>query len=431
MTRKVHLRVNWDTVVTETPEFKTTVFTSSNGREQRSAERLSPRRTINFGTLLNKNALRNAQNLHNLIGTESLMIADPTRRAAVLTSSVADGATVLPIDFLPDWLTAGIDIAVVEPTRTVFTSVASTSAGSLTLVSGLSKAISVGASIQPAIIVTPAHKASFSASTDTLATHSATFNQVAGSLLPELGSPALPVFESRPVLAVGPNWSRALVSSFETAVDTVDYERGIWKDYLRHDIVSRISQFDYLGRSADTIGQVVSLFNDCRGRQGEVWCPTWMEDMVPTTGITIGQTEITVEGRYLADFYAGSKTHKAIAIRLSNGEWIYRRVTDILVNGLNPGEFTNDFSDDFRNGESIIQIDEPFATNVELPEDFSEIHFATPMDVNAERLEIVGVHWLHLCRFANDQLSIQWITNDVAQLVANIQTLEYFAPEDL
>jgi hypothetical protein len=428
---KLHLRANWASAVSESFEYRTTIFTTSGGREQRSAERSTPRREVKFLSLMSQNAMRNMQALMDRKGVELLQIADPIRTSQILGQSLTAGQTIIPLDLIPAWLEAGVDIAFVEPNKTVFATVLSVASNSCTLVSGLSKAVALGAEMRLAITGYMGDRSTMTAATDAVASFPIVFEQAIGMPVPPMAAAALQTFESRPVLTVGPNWQRGASATFESAVDKVDFERGLVKRFLRHDILNRIAQFDYLGRGADSIGSLIALFAACKGRQGEFWCPTWLEDMIPSSGITVGETEIAVEGRYLADFYAASKINKAIAIRLSDGSWVFRRVTGITVNGLNPGEFTNDFSDDFKNGESIISVDSPFTTTAEAGSDYSTIQFITPLNVSATRLEIVGVYWLHLCRFASDQLSVQWITDDVGQATAQVITLEYFAPEVL
>lgn len=431
MTRKVHLRANWANQVSEVIKFKTSIFTSSGGKEQRSAERLTPRREVRFTALLNGTARQLIQTLLETKGVAPIQIADPIRLSTVVPEIVPIGATVFTVEKRPAWLVGGVTAALVTEHSTAFVDVLNVSGNLITLVDPLVRPIPAGAAVRLAMGGSLKSKATFSAVTDSVASLPVTIEQEVGAAMPLLGPDDLPTFEDRPVLTVAPNWQRGASVSIESQIERIDFDRGVYRDYLKHDILSRITQFDYTGRGTEDLGALLTLFNACRGRHGDFWCPSWLADMTPTEGIEIGDTQINVDGRHIADFYNTSKMHKAIAIRLSDGQWLFRRVTGITVNGADPGEYSDDFSDDFTTGSSIIEVDEPFETDAELPEDFSTLRFITPLNVNAFRLEILGVYWLHLCRFATDEMTVNWITDDVGQATAQIMALEYNPVETL
>ena len=100
-----HLTPNWSENVTETYEFRTTVFTSYSGREQRVAERLTPHRTVSFSTLLWDDRLLAFKALMHSRGADSISIADPARYGAVLSIEASIGATDIVVESAP-WLTA-------------------------------------------------------------------------------------------------------------------------------------------------------------------------------------------------------------------------------------------------------------------------------------------------------------------------------------
>lgn len=83
-----------------------------------------------------------------------------------------------------------------------------------------------------------------------------------------------------------------------------------------------------------------------------------------------------------------------MAIRRSNNAWLYRYITGISTDGTN----------------STITFDSSFTFDVDLE-------------------AVVGLYWLNVCRFATDTMTVQWITDEVAQTVFQITTLEALPAE--
>jgi hypothetical protein len=103
---------------------------------------------------------------------------------------------------------------------------------------------------------------------------------------------------------------------------------------------------------------------------------------------------MVVRGSGVGNSYLQSTVEKAVAIKLFDGSWLYKEVTD-----LEPDDQT-----------TIITFDDAFTLDVALG-------------------DVVGLYWLNVCRFATDAMTVQWITNEVAQTVLQIKTLEALPAE--
>lgn len=429
-----HLIPNWNDSVGETYEFKTTIFTSHSGKEQRMADRLLPRRRVSFGALLWDTRLRAFQAFLHDRGNSTITIPDPARYAAVLAENAAAGSTSIVITNVPPWLESGMPIALSDLDQTEFRGGSSlVNVGSysfdydddfdtetqavLTLTNPLTRSWPQGTVVRPVIEGRLRKEVDLDFRNDSVATVNISLAIDPPSEVPVINTADFVMFEDRPVLLAAPNWTQPPSVNHVTSFDEVDYGRSIIRTYLPIEFYTRITQFNYLGRSRDTIGQLFNMFIAMRGRQGEFYCPSWISDMVASSGIATGSDELTVTGGNFASSYNDSTVNRALAIRLADGRWIFRKVVSIeAVSDAGVGSFDEDFSDDFEGGDGIGS--------------FSRITFDSPINEDIYRRDISMVCWLNVCRFATDTLSIRWSTDDVAQSVAQIMTLEALPPEE-
>jgi hypothetical protein len=430
---QVHLKPNWSASVSETLEYKTSIFTTTGGKEQRQAERSLPRRSLKFTSLMGKTAIANFNALLQARGTELLAIADPAREPAETITTRAAGATTITVDDIPSWMIVGAKIVIQNKDRSHFATVSALNATTkvVTFAPALQVESVLGALVRPRVEGRMSKTSGIAAITTAVATSQVTFQVEPGSPKPDITDLTIPTYGGRPVLNVAPNWSNGIESTSDVSDVIVDYDRGIPISFLSHDMVQRTTQFNYLARKHGSVGQVAELFMACKGRLGEFWCPTWVDDFEPAAGFESGDTSIRVQGRHIADNYAASKTHKAIAIRLSDDTWIYRQISFISVSGSNPGAFSNDYSKDFYSGESVIGVSSPFTRTAHLAEEESVVSLVNPLTMSAGRLEIAAIYWLQLCRFASDQLTIKWHTDSTGSIATGVVALEYLPVETL
>lgn len=427
-----HLTPNWSENVTETYEFRTTVFTSYSGREQRVAERLTPHRTVSFSTLLWDDRLLAFKALMHSRGADSISIADPARYGAVLSIEASIGATDIVVESAP-WLTADMLLVLSDLDNSEFVGGEElTSVGSFsidydedfdTLLSGvqigittpLTKVWPKGTVIRPAVSGRLNKTVTLSYVTDRVATSSITLEVNVPSGAPLMGSTSLGTFNSRPVLLASPNWAQPPSVTLSSGIEEVDYDRGIVKTFLPVEFYTKITQFNYADRSRDDIGVVLTLFNQMRGRQGEFYCPSWTTDMLPSGGIVSGSAYLTVVGSAVAETYALSTVETALAIKLIDGTWLFRKIISIIAtDDPGPGAFSLDFDESFDMGSSGL---------------FSKIEFDTVVGVDVAQSQIAMICWLNVCRFASDSLTIRWLNDDVGQAVVQIMALESLTPE--
>lgn len=429
-----HLIPNWSDPVTETYAFRTTVFTSRSGKEQRMAERLLPRRTVKFATLLWGSGLTDFHALLHDRGAGTITIPDPARFAAVLERDAPAGTSELYITSVPPWLKPGMALSLSDLDYTEFRGGSTiTTIGSFSidydssdfdvrrrarvlLTAPLTRRWPKGSAVRPVIEGRLPTEVTLDYRNDSIAESDLTLDVLTGSQTPDLGDVTFETFNGRPVLLIAPNWVQPPNVTITTPFETVDFERGITKTYLPIEFYTRIMQFNYLGRSRDSMATLLELFVRMRGRQGEFYCPSWLSDMVPVGGIAADSSVMTVAGSAAATAFADSTVNKAVAIRLNDGRWVFRQVASIAVtNEAGPGAFNQDYNADFDTGGQ--------------PGQFSVLTFTQPIAEDIYREQITMVCWFNVFRFASDTLTIRWSTDDVAQVVTQVMTLESLSPE--
>lgn len=425
---ELHLIPNWSGGVKETYEFLTTVFTSRSGKEQRSAERMTPRRDVQFTSLLYGSALRVFKGAMHNRGNSLLSIPDAARYGATLIQDAPQSATEIVIRPVPTWLEDGVEISISEfldSEQVGAFSVAQVSSFStsysdafgnggkavITLDSGLSEAWSAGAQIRPVIYGRLEENVAVDFLTDAIAEVDVNFKVNPPSNVPDLGVSEVTTFDSRDVFLVNPNWVSAPRVQYDTPYESVDYDRGVIETYLPIDFYTKVTQFNYSGRGGEDIKQILSLFVRMKGRRGEFWSPSWLSDLEPLSQITSGGNTLLVRGSDVRDDYSGSTVDSAIAIMKKDGSWVFGKVSSLTYSGSTPsGAFNLAYDEDFDAGSGS-----GIYTLITFEDNFTE---------TVARKDIEMVCWLNLCRFASDALTIEWLTDNLARCVLNIMTLE-------
>lgn len=427
----LHLIPNWSSGVRETFQYRTTILTSESGREQRSAHRMVPRRTIDFSTALHDTVLRRFKGAMHNRGAATITIPDPAREIASLMVDAPVGATELILDWAPPWLAVGVQIGISDLTHTEWKAVSSTAfvgafssafddsfdvAGGqrsrVTLSSPLTEAWPAGAEIRPVVTGRFPQSVSIQYQTSNTATAQLSFEVLHPSLPPILPEPPGTIHIGREVLLAEPNWISPPRVDFVTPYETVDYGNMV-AAYLSPDFYTKTAQFAFTGRHNDHIARVFGTFNRMLGRRGEFHCPTWVSDFIPAADIVGGSSSFVVREGDIAAEFNDSTVERNIGILLTNGEWIFRGVTSLQeVTSVQSGAFSRAYDDSF----DVAPSSDARYTRINVHAPFG--------GQTIPRRDIAMISWLNVSRFAADALTIEWYTDRVARIVANITSLE-------
>ena len=390
----IFLKPNWGNGVKETLEFLTTIVTSDRGKEQRSAERTHARRSVSFEAVLHADALRDLKaDLHERSDFLSY-IPEPVHRLSTVAVYAPLGSTTVQFVDVVSSDHIGKRVCIMGGKRNFFATVSGIVGSTVTFSAPIEREAVAGDDLRLCVEGRMPTSVSVKYVADDIAYFNADFNQNPGTPNINYGTSAFPTFRGREVFNEKPNWDNPPSVEIVSEYNVTDFKRGVIRTYSPIDFISRVTQFTFLGRNTAKMNRLIDFFQRQLGRCGEFWCPSWTSDLRMVQPITNGNNYIVVAGRKVADYYASSTVEKAVAIRRSNNDWLYRYITGITTDGTN----------------STITFDAPFTFDVDLE-------------------AVVGLYWLNVCRFATDTMTVQWITNEVAQTVFQITTLEALPAE--
>lgn len=236
--------------------------------------------------------------------------------------------------------------------------------------------------------------------TDGVAEISVVFNvEPASEQLRNLGTASLEVAD-REVWTKPFNWREGVDVDFTHAINQVDFGRGKVQNYYVVPYSSQVRQMTYTAYDNEAAEDLRRLFERMAGRRGEFYLPTGEQDVTLKMTAGAGTDTLRAEGTDMAQAYGDDTVYRGVAVYMRNGDVFYRYVRFIFeVNDL--------FGDD-----TVIQCDGPWPYDI------------VPADVKR-------ISWMPVFRFASDVFTIEWKTDQVAEAILSVQTLENLAVDEL
>lgn len=376
---------NWRDSIKQSIEYQTSIIESRDKTEQRIAERETPRVGFSFSLIGWQDRYRAMRRTLAKSGDASVRYASPVEGVR-LASGAPAGATNVTVEDLPPWLTVGAQIGLTGPREIGFHEVTSISGSTLALDPPLTAGYPVASLAARVYSARLASATTLSVVTRDVGESNVTMSLEPGTVTRELTAAAL-THNGRPVLTLTPNWSENLSETFTSYNTTVDYGYGVIETITNADFMDTVRQWTFLEGSQADIAQLVDLFWSMKGRQGEFCAPSWQADIIPAD--TLSGNTLVVAGTDFAAAWADDPIYSNIAVWLTDGSLLCRKIASIVP----------------VSGNSIITLSEAWPR--ELPQ-----------------AEIAMVSWLHVCRFATDNLEIEWITAEVAQSAVSIRLLK-------
>lgn len=386
---------DWASKFKVTYDYKTEIIESRRGNEQRVSLREVPRVTYDFTCNLSERDYRTAASV--ILQSYDTQISMPIwNRATRLTASI--GGTAFTTETNESSIFVGADVIFIWRsllgTVNQVATVATKSGKNITLTAAPSVTIPADA------VLYPMAKGHLSASTKTSAIGdrngviSISF-EVDPSFEVMRSIPTAPMtYDGYELILIEPNWTNDVSIEYSTMMDTLDYGVGVKSFYSPKPFNDRVTTATYLGASRDEVNALIDIYRRARGRLGEFYMPTFVEDMRLTEPLTAGHRTLTMYGgQGLIDFDL-SVAFTRIAIIYMDGTVETRKVTDIDTGG----------------GVTIVTLDSDIT------------HDVSPEDVNM-------ICWLPLCRFASDTLVVEWITDSVGEVGFTTKMLEALSAE--
>lgn len=382
-------RPNWSTSVTVDLEYRSDIFTSRSGKEQRQALRYQARKRVDYKIALHRDKLREFERLVARWQTRPIAMGDPSRHT-LTTDMLAVMVNRVTVAEVPRWLTVGATVMLESGDDRIIMVVGAVGAsGEITFTSPAQRTWPAGTSIRPTISGLLDSSLTQTNLTNELAEVDISFDVTPGSEPVITTAPDMHAHNGREVFRFSENWSESVGTTFEWAREDVDFNYGRRVAFSPTDFGGKIRKSTFLNVSADRAREMSDFFNRMKGQQGEFYWATGLNDLPPVAPLLIGGDSLRVGGRDTFDAFGEDTVYKAVAIRLNDGRMIYRSIIDMYVS----------------QGDTFIQFAEPWLFTVQTS-------------------EILCISWMTAARFASDQFTEEWITSEVMQTSLAIKTLE-------
>lgn len=365
---------NWDQPFVESFEFKTDIFTSVSGVEQRRSLRRDPRITLEQKIVTY--GADTTRLKRQMVLWASYPFAMPDWARTALSGPASAGVRVIPIKAAIPGAGAGSRIIIVTPNGEArLYSVESATASQLVTVEPLPQPIQEGSLVALALIGYIPSGMQQPQITDTVARMSVRFEADPGTVpIVDKGQP-LASHNGIEVVMLRPNWQQSVDVTWDYAVFDVDFGRGAKLRYHPVGFMRPSVKWSMRGMDRARSDALAAFFHRRAGRLVPCYVPSLVNDLPPIGEIGSNATKFTVAGLD-AKAYWDKNVQRAIRIEGAAGEVYYRNVTDIRQNGAN---------------SDVI------------------------LDASVPRTASATISWMTKCRLASDLLVLSWRSEMIAE----------------
>lgn len=324
------LTPDWSNGVNEKVGFLTDVLTAWSGKEQRRALRIAPRRKFAFSTFMQGQEKRFIENAM-FSWTAQIWALPIFPDGQYLAHPIAGGDTAVTCDTVNrDFVAGGLAMVLTNAANYEVLQVDTVSSGSLGLTRTAVGNWGIGSKLYPVRASRMLTNPRFSRDAQQLASISPEFTVVEPCDWP--AATGLPTYRGLPVLEDSPDMSKSNEAGYAREANITDYSTGAMEvdDTAQLGFPSNAHQWYLRGRSARAAFR--SLLYLLKGRQGEIWVPSYDADMLAVSDISSSTTTITCEAAGVA-LYAAVQNRQDIRIELLSGAVFYRRVTGATAGG--------------------------------------------------------------------------------------------------
>lgn len=369
--------------------FWTDIVTSRNNTEQRRALRNSPRFGLDYRATVKGSELSEANRWLRAWQNKPTVIPDFARWARLTGASIV-GASTLTVSPLPAWAAEGQRLVLCGDVmeEVLVDSVAGTT---INLVEPLANAWAIGAVLRPTFFGLLAAKTSSSRLTPGAAEISVDFEAYPGGSPPRAAGAAWATLGTREVFTLDPDYHSSPSVSYVWPVEQVDAKRGRTAQFRPIDRAERTLEADISGLDVTTATQLEQFFDRMRGRRGAFYVPTGEKDFSLAATAGSGTATFLHSGLDIADDFGSinyANIETAIAVFLTNGTRIYRRITDIAASG----------------GNSLITVSATWGTAL-------------------TTANVARISWMPIYRFASDDFTTSWQTPLSARARVSFQSV--------
>lgn len=384
---------NWRDQYSIRYEYRTDIFTSRSGKEQRRSQRTTPRRQFTSTVTRDRAEMRRLDRFVYSNQDREIVVPDLLRHVST-TSAMPAGAQQVDIDSVPEWLVVGVSVIFVDGDQQLLRTVVTITGSTVWFDGETPDTWEPETRLHPVVIGRMASDVDVEQITDEVAEVSLSFAATPGIAPINVGSP-VEAFNGREILTIPHNWSRGVGGSYNHSVDTVDFGRGRTQTFRPVSFGTRLHQVGFTFGTQAEAQAAVQFFGRMKGQRGEFYMESHANDLIVVAPVAAGGTVLTFDGTDLYDTYAADTVHRAVIITIAGSEYRYSRS---IAQFMNTGT------------QTLI-----------------ELAVALPVDIDPDRVQ---VSWLRASRFAVDLLELQATTDAVAQTQLAVKTLEDLSVDD-
>lgn len=387
------LYVNWQSQYAVEYQFKTDIFTSRTGKEQRRALRQTPRKVFDYLSTPYRELFRAFQDLLASWHNNVVIMAELPRQVVLVEPLMVEDMTAEIAPNNADWLVPGMPVIVAHGDLYESRNIESVAGTTVTFTGPGLGDWPTGAKLHPAVSGRVSGSLTGRHLTSNVATVQVQFEVTpASEIVLPLPNPPI-VFNGRELFDTKFNWLHEVDVNYESEREVVDYTFGRVLIATPFPFSSVMRKVTFLGKNYDEAKLLLDFFCRCRGQRGEFYMPTWEQDIIIYQTVLANSPDMRIRGTDFYTAYKDSTVYKAVMVRLKNGTVFYRRVQSVVLR------------DDDIGVDSVIICTETFPVSF------------TPDD-------ILMISWMPVWRHATDTLTIVWETHSVAQVEMTFKVLE-------
>ena len=369
----------------------TDIITAESGREQRIALRETPEHSIEA----TYTAIREDANVMDslLWGWQNRLFAYPLWQLPVkLTAPVVMGNTVIPVTSTQykRFIAGGLGVIYNSAKKYEAFEIDTVDANSITLKRALRAGWPQGCEVLPLRTARAENAIKQQWPVNQMVTAQIRFVMEDD---PEFTPTELgPLYQGYYIMPLRPNWTESLEESVERNFDSIENEIGR-RDYSYHSEVPSVTRgFLWFLQNVVNIDAFIKWHYARRGSQVPFWVPSWKDDLTLAAPIAVGDNYIRVVNNDTANLYTfnSGRDHLYIVTKTKCAPYT-RKILSIGTDELDPTK-------------AIITLDQvmPNAHGI------SEI----------ETISFMGLH-----RMSADEVTIEWLSDQVASVNTNMKML--------
>lgn len=322
------LTPDWAKPVSEKLGWKTDVLPAWDGSSQRRALRIAPRRDVSFSAPMSKLEKQYVEN--QLFAWGALSWALPIWwDGQYLASQVNPGDLSIPCDTVErDFVAGGLAILLTEARTYEVLSVESFTSSLLTLSRIVVGTWTRGSKLYPV-------RAARLLATTRITRDTASYAELEPQFLivEPCDWPAasgLPMYRGAPVLEDSPDTAETAEGGYQRDTFTIDNDTGAIAVIDTAGIGFPINSHNWFLKGRTARNNFRSLLYLLKGRQGEIWVPSYEDDFSLVLDIAAGDTNIRCANAGFG-LFANIQNRQDIRIELYSGVIYYRRITGSVV----------------------------------------------------------------------------------------------------